>query len=378
MKGAYQPKKVGVLGGGQLGKMLLQQAANLDIEMHMLDPDEHAPCSTLTSHFVHGSFQDYQTVLDFGKTCDVITVEIENVNVEALTQLEKEGKQVFPQPSSLKMIKDKGLQKQFYADHNLPTPPFEIYADAQAIQAAGVKPPFVQKLRTGGYDGRGVQIVKTQEDMDQLFDAPSVVEQLVDLAMEISIIVARNSSGEVKCFPAVEMVANEANLLDYLVAPARISKETEGKAQQLATDLINHMGMVGILAVEMFIDRAGNVSINEMAPRPHNSGHHTIEANLCCQYEQHLRAILDLPLGNTDTIWPAAMVNILGEPGFEGDVKYEGLNAALAQPGVFVHLYGKKITRGMRKMGHFTAMAPTLDQAVAIAEDVRKKIKVKT
>ena len=349
-------KKIGVLGGGQLGRMLIQEAINLDVELHCLENDDDAPCAKIAHGFKKGSITDKQTVLEFGAAFDLITVEIENVSIEALYELEGLGKKVFPQPRVLELIKDKGLQKQFYAQHNIPTAPFMLL-DANSDDIPPLDFPFVQKLRVGGYDGKGVKIIRSQTDWENRFTLPSVIEAMIPFEKELSVIVARNPNGEATCFDAVECEFNsEANLVEFQFSPAAISKEIEAKAQEIAKHVISTLDMVGLLAVEFFLTESGELLVNEIAPRPHNSGHHTIECCYTSQFAQHLRAILNLPLGDTRLIMPGAMLNILGSPGHEGPAVYEGLEEVLSLPGVYVHLYGKSTTKPFRKMGHVTVL----------------------
>ncbi|GAA0874457.1 5-(carboxyamino)imidazole ribonucleotide synthase [Wandonia haliotis] len=370
--------KVGVLGGGQLGRMLMQEAVNYDIKLCMMDKDPSAPCSRFSHEFTNNDILDYEAVLEFGKDKDVITVEIENVNIEAYEELERQGKKVFPQPSVLKTVRDKGVQKNFFKENNLPTPPYYLVENKAEISKYEQEFPFMQKMRVGGYDGRGVQALKTLSDLDKAFDAPSVLEKFVDFEKEISVIVARNENGEISHFPVVECQFNpEVNLVEFLFSPAQISEAIEEDAISIARRTIEALGMVGLLAVEMFVTKDGRVLINEIAPRPHNSGHHTIECNVTSQYEQHLRAILNLPLGSTKMLRPGVMVNLLGEPGYEGNVKYEGLEDAMKIPGVKAHIYGKAQTKPYRKMGHVTATAPLLQEAVDKARKVQEIVKVK-
>ena len=367
--------KIGVLGGGQLGRMLIQEAIDLDVHLHMIDQDPNAPCSLIAHSFTCGSITDYDTVMEFGKGKDLITVEIENVNIEALESLEEEGVRVFPQPRVLKIIKDKGVQKQFYSDHNIPTAPFTLYDNANALEKADISYPIIQKMRTGGYDGKGVQLLKQASDS---FDAPNLCESLIDFDKELSVIVARNENGDVQCFPSVECEFNpEANLVEYLFSPANISKETTQKANSIAKDLIEKLDMIGLLAVEFFLCKNGDLLVNEIAPRPHNSGHHTIECCNTSQYAQHLRSILNLPLGDTTLVNPGAMINILGEKGFTGPAIYEGLEKILGIFGVHPHIYGKSDTKPFRKMGHVTITGSTLLEVKRIADEVKETIKVK-
>jgi 5-(carboxyamino)imidazole ribonucleotide synthase len=369
--------RLGVLGGGQLGRMLIQSATDFDIKVAIIDPSEQAPCRTLAHEFSVGDFSDYQTVLDFGKGKDVLTIEIEHVNTDALRELQKQGIKVFPQPEVLEIVKDKGLQKQFYADHGIATAPFRLINEKADISKNMDALPCMQKLRTGGYDGRGVTAIRSAADLEKAFDAPSVMEEFVDFDMEISVIIARNESGEIKTFPVVELEFNpEANLVEFLVSPGRVSQEISDKAQKLAVKVIEAFDMVGLLAVEMFVTKDGNVLVNEVAPRAHNSGHQTIEGNVTSQYEQHLRAILNLPLGDTETIQSAVMINLLGEKGHAGPVKYEGLEEAMALGGVHPHIYGKAETKPFRKMGHVTITGSDVEATAAKARRVMGIIKV--
>ncbi|HLP12064.1 MAG TPA: 5-(carboxyamino)imidazole ribonucleotide synthase [Flavobacteriales bacterium] len=370
--------KLGILGGGQLGRMLLQETVNLNITAACLDPDANAPCKNLVSEFVQGNLNDYQTVVDFGSDKSILTIEIENVNVDALMYLEARGTKVFPQPRVLKMIKDKGLQKQFYNTHNIPTAPFELVNNKAEAEKHLPGFPYMQKLRVGGYDGKGVHALRTAADLDKAFDAPCVLEKFVDFEREIAVIVARNERGETASFPVVDMDFNkQANLVEYLFSPSEIDEKLQESARNIAVSIIEKLEMVGVLAVEMFLTKTGELLVNEIAPRPHNSGHHTIEANKTSQYGQHLRAILNLPLGSTDMIYPSVMVNVLGEPGYEGQAIYEKLEEVVKLPGTYVHLYGKKITKPFRKMGHVTIVSQNLDQAKRQAKLVKQLLKVK-
>ncbi len=373
--------KLGILGGGQLGKMLCQAASSWDIATWVLDPDPEASAAEVCTRFFNGSFRDYDTVLQFGRQVDLLTIEIEGVNIEAIEQLEKEGVVIYPEPRCLRIIRDKGLQKMFYAENELPTANFMLFQNAvevrEAIQNEILKLPFVQKTRLAGYDGQGVLVVKTESDLTKLFDAPSLVEDFVEDALEIAIIVSRNIHGELAVYPAVEMIFNPiANLVEYLLSPARISQQLADKASHIAVETAKALNITGLLAVEMFVDKNNNLLINEVAPRPHNSGHHTIESVLTSQYEQHLRAILGLHPGSTLMTSPAVMVNILGQPGYSGPAIYEGLNDVLAIEGVKLHIYGKKITRPFRKMGHATILDPDAGKALEKANFVLKTLRV--
>ena len=360
--GYWMYNKIGVLGGGQLGRMLIQEAINLNVELHCLENDDDAPCAKIAHGFTKGSITDKQTVLNFGAAFDVITVEIENVSIEALYELEGLGKKVFPQPRVLELIRDKGQQKEFYKIHQIPTAKFQLITEVSGLNAP-MEFPFVQKKRVGGYDGKGVKIIRTQSDWENRFTEPSVIEALIPFEKELSVIVARNEDGEVKTFDAVECEFNsEANLVEFQFSPAAISKEIEAKAQEIAKHVISTLDMVGLLAVEFFLTKSGELLVNEIAPRPHNSGHHTIECCYTSQFAQHLRAILNLPLGDTGLIMPGAMLNIVGEKGFEGPAVYQGLQDVLAMSGVYVHLYGKSTTKPFRKMGHVTVLGREISE----------------
>jgi 5-(carboxyamino)imidazole ribonucleotide synthase len=370
--------KLGVLGGGQLGKMLIQEAVNLNINVCVLEPAADAPCSKLAAEFTVGSITDYDTVYQFGKDKDVVTIEIENVNTEALKQLQKEGVKVFPSPEIIELIQDKGLQKEFYTQHNIPTAPYILVNNKQEVSEHLAKFPFAQKLRKGGYDGKGVQLLKSESDLAKAFDAPCVLEELVDFEKELAVIVARNEQGEVATFPVVEMEFNpEANLVEFLFSPAEVRETISNNAREIAVSVAKALNLVGILAVELFLLKDGSILVNECAPRPHNSGHQTIEGNYTSQYAQHLRSILNLPLGNTDIKLPSVMVNLLGEEGFSGAANYEGLEACLQKEGVYIHLYGKTETKPFRKMGHVTIVHKDLEKAKENAYFVKRTLKCK-
>jgi 5-(carboxyamino)imidazole ribonucleotide synthase len=375
----FQPDKIkiGVLGGGQLGRMMIQSAINYNLYICCLDPDGNAPCKTFANEFTKGSLTDFDTVYKFGKDKDIITIEIENVNVEALKKLQQEGKKVFPQPEVIEIIKDKGLQKMFYQRNDIPSPDFFLVENRAQIDKYRDFFPFFQKLRTGGYDGKGVVKLGHPNKTEHAFEAPSVLERLVDFDKEISVIVARNESGESKCFPPVECEFNpEANLVEFLFSPANIKKSIEKQAIEIAVKVAEKLNIVGLLAVELFVTRDGKVLVNEVAPRPHNSGHQTIEGNITSQFEQHLRAILNLPLGDTSIIKPAVMINLLGEKNHEGVAKYEGLVDAMKYKGVYIHLYGKTATKPFRKMGHVTVIDDDLNLAKKKAITVKDLIKI--
>lgn len=378
MKHFYHPNfKLGILGGGQLGRMFIQDAISLDVSVYIMDESEVSPSRELANHFTFGSITDFDDVYNFGKDKDVLTIEIENVNVSALYQLEKEGVKVFPQPRVIEMIQDKGVQKQFYKDNGIATAPFYLIENRNEISSYITEMPFMQKMRVGGYDGKGVTALKSEDDILTSFDAPSVLEKFVDFEKELSVIVARNEKGEVTSFPLVEQEFNtEANLIEFLISPANVAKNVEEKAREIAEDIINKLGMVGILAVELFLTKDGEVLVNEIAPRPHNSGHQTIEGNVTSQFEQHLRSILNLPLGNTELVEASVMLNLLGEKGYTGKVLYKGLEEVLKMKGVKPHIYGKAITKPFRKMGHVTIVNKSLEKAKEIAQEVKEVLKV--
>jgi 5-(carboxyamino)imidazole ribonucleotide synthase len=369
--------KLGILGGGQLGRMLIQEAVNFNIHISVLDPAVNAPCADLANNFVVGNFNDYQTVLDFGKTVDVLTIEIEHVNIEALEELERLGKKVFPTPQALRTIQDKGLQKQFYKANNIPTAPFHLIDNAEDALLFKEKGPFMQKLRKGGYDGKGVTPLRTEAEFNAAFNAPSVLEEFVPFVKELAVIVARNESGEIATFPLVEMEFNpEANLVEFIFSPAHVNTDVESNAKKIASDIANKLNHVGLLAIELFLTADGNLLVNEIAPRPHNSGHHTIEACFVSQYGMHLRAILNMPLGSTGLRTPAVMINLLGEKGFEGKARYENIEDVLHTEGAYIHLYGKEDTKPFRKMGHITVCNLNLEEAKDIARRFLKEVRV--
>lgn len=374
-----QELNIGILGGGQLGRMLIQNAVNYNLNISILDPDKNAPCKDLVKTFVNGSITDYNTVYKFGKDKDLITIEIENVNIEALKKLEQEGKQVYPQPHIIEMIQDKGLQKMFYQRNDIPSPDFFLTETKEQIAKYASFFPFFQKLRKGGYDGKGVVKLVSPHHLEKAFEEPSVLERLVDFEKELSVVVARNKNGEIKCFPVVECEFNpQANLVEFLFSPANIKKNIEKDAIAIATQIVEKLELVGILAVELFLTKDGKILVNEIAPRVHNSGHHTIEANITSQFEQHWRAILNLPLGDTAIVKPGVMINLLGDFGHDGRAVYEGLEDIMKFSGVYVHLYGKLNTKPFRKMGHVTIVDEDITKARQKAKMVKNLIRVIT
>ena len=377
MKAFYQDFRLGILGGGQLGRMLIPACTNLDVFTVVMDPSDVAPCRELASRFQVGNITDFDTVYRFGKTVDLLTIEIENVNVQALYQLEREGLAVYPQPRVIDIIQDKRTQKQFYREHGIPTPDFILVDNrADAVQHAAFLPAF-NKIGRGGYDGGGVQRIDSTADFGKVFDAPGLLEKFIDFEREISVIAARNAKGEVAVFPPVECVFDpKYNLVDYLLAPSTASAAVLKRAEDIARHVVEAFGIVGLLAVEMFVTKDGQVLVNEVAPRPHNSGHQTIDANYTSQYEQHLRAILGLPLGSTAIKSPSAMVNLLGAEGYSGPAKYEGLEELLRIEGASLFLYGKKHTRAKRKMGHVTILDVDMQRLLKKVELVKKAVRV--
>lgn len=369
--------KVGILGGGQLGRMLIQSAIDLDLDISILDPDPQAPCKSLCQHFTKGSFSDFGTVFRFGLGLDLITIEIENVNVAALRELQKIGKKIYPQPEVIELIQDKRTQKAFYQQHGIPTAEFVLTDDNEHAQDFFDFLPAFHKVGKGGYDGKGVMQIMNEDELLDAFDEPGLLEKRVDYEKEISIIVARNEAGDIITYPVVEMVFDPvANLVDYLIAPAQIAPAQIKEAEQIAIKIAKELKLVGILAVEMFLTKDGQILVNEMAPRPHNSGHHTIKANVTSQFEQHWRAILGLPFGNSKTNKMSAMVNILGSEGYEGDAKYIGLQEVMKEDDIYVHLYGKKKTKPSRKMGHVTILEDDLTKLKEKVAFVKKTIQV--
>ena len=372
---------LGILGGGQLGKMLLTETRKFDITTKVLDPSADAPCHIACNTFIQGTLTDFDTVYRFGKEVDVLTIEIENVNVDALKKLQSEGVKVYPTPQTIELIQNKATQKQFYATHNIPTAPFHRFESLtnlqQAVTNQQITLPFVWKSARFGYDGNGVKIVRQLPDLSLLPEGECIAENLVPFAKELAVIVARNVSGEATTYPVVEMEFHpEANQVEYVLCPARISEEIAQKARAIAVQVAQAFQVVGLLAVELFLTAEGEVLVNEVAPRPHNSGHYSIEAAYTNQFEQHLRAILDLPLGNTDSKVAGVMVNLVGAEGYQGDVVYENIEQILAMQGVTPHIYGKRETRPFRKMGHVTIVNKDIEKARAIAEKVKQTIKV--
>lgn len=377
----FNTQKLGVMAGGQLGKMLAQAGSNWNLETYIMDKDENCPASISAKKTFPGDPKNFNDVVSFANKVDVLTLELENVNVEALEEARKNGVKVWPQPESLRLIKDKGLQKQHFQKHGIPSSPFVLCSDKNEIKKefenGNFSFPAVVKLRTEGYDGRGVHVVKSEADLEDTFERPSLIEEAVDIEKEIAVIVARSITGEISCFPSVEMVFNPvANLVEMLLCPADIDDALKQEAKELAMKTAEVFDIQGVLAVEMFLDKQGKLWVNEVAPRPHNSGHQTIEGCITSQYEQHLRAIMGLKLGRTDVIKPSVMVNILGDPNHTGPVYYQGLEECMGLPGVKVHIYGKAMTKPFRKMGHATILGNSIEEAKETARKFNETLKV--
>lgn len=370
-------EKIGILGGGQLGRMLLQAAANYPVKTYVLENDADCPAANLCSHFTKGDITDYHAVYNFGKELDALTIEIESVNTEALEQLEKEGVKIYPSPAALKTIKNKILQKQFYKNNEIPTSDFIITANQAALQQHTVFLPAVHKLAEGGYDGKGVQVIKTAGDLSKGFDAPAVLEKMIQIKKEIAIIVAVNDTGETAIYPPVDMVFDpNLNLLEYQISPAALPEKTLWKCEAIAIKVVQELKSAGIFAIELFVDHNDDVFVNETAPRVHNSGHHTIEANYSSQFDMLWRIMLGYPLGSTEHILPAAIVNIIGEAGYTGDAVYEGLKDVLKIENCFVHIYGKQLTKPGRKMGHITILSKEKQELIHQCNRIKQTLKV--
>ena len=376
-------QKIGILGGGQLGKMLLNTTTKWDIHTKVMDPSMEAPSRISCNEFVKGDLMDYQDVFKFGKSVDILTIEIENVNTQALSDLEKEGIKVYPQPKIIKTIQNKCSQKKFYKKNKIPTAQFKLFDSKEKLKdevARGlVSFPFVWKSESMGYDGFGVKIVRSNQDLEEVNQGPCLAEELVNIDKELGIIVCRSPLGETKFYPCVEMEFHpQANQVEYVLSPARISKNISKRAEKIALKVSKSFNHVGLLAVELFLTLDGEILVNEVAPRPHNSGHYTIEAAYTSQFEQHIRAILDLPLGETSNKVSGVMVNLVGKKGYSGLVNFKNIEHILAIEGVNPHIYGKKKTRPYRKMGHITVVNKDLKTARKIAEEVKQTIEVIT
>lgn len=369
--------KLGILGGGQLGRMLLTETQKWDIFTSVLDPAENAPCSAICNEFTQGDFNDYETVVAFGKKVDILTVEIEHINIKALFQLQKDGVKIYPQPEVLQTIQHKGKQKDFYIKHAIPTATYRRFESNKEFQMESFDYPVVWKSAQFGYDGMGVKVVRNKSDLQALPDVSCIIEEYIPIEKEFAVIVARNKKGETKSYPVVEMEFHpEANQVEYVICPAEISEDLTAKIQKIVLQVANSFKHIGLLAIEFLMDKDGNIIVNEVAPRPHNSGHYSIEASYTNQFEQHLRAILNLPLGNTASKLAGIMVNLVGEEYYFGDVVYQNMEKILTWDGVTPHLYGKKQTRSFRKMGHVTIVNKNVKKARELAKKVKNTIRV--
>ncbi len=367
--------RLGILGGGQLGKMMLYTTRKWDIQTYVMDTDDTAPAFQGSDVFFEGDITDYEAVMEFGQQVDALTIEIENVNVRALQDLEDMGIAVSPSASVLNLIKNKAVQKQFYTDQHIPTAAFETLDQPDLDHKRSY--PFIWKSAEGGYDGKGVQVIRTKSDLETLPEIPCIYEDMVDFDLELAVIVARNARGEMKTYPVVEMEFHpEANQVEYVICPARIDDDISNKARELALKVSAAYDHVGLLAVELFLTKTGDLLVNEVAPRPHNSGHYSIEGSITDQFEQHVRCVCNLPLGSTESTVASVMVNLVGAEGHTGAVIYKGMEEILAMPGVTPHIYGKRETRPFRKMGHVTVVASDIQEARKLAEAVKKTIKV--
>ncbi|MCB9202927.1 MAG: 5-(carboxyamino)imidazole ribonucleotide synthase [Flavobacteriales bacterium] len=371
-------KKIGILGGGQLGKMFIQNAVNYPVEIHILDPDENCSCKNLASSFTQGNFNDKQTVLDFAENLDVVGIEIEHVNTEALKELEKQGKTVVPSPDLLEVFQDKGFQKEFYSKNHLPTAPFYLIENGNELNLNKIQIPFVQKLRKGGYDGKGVQIIKSEEEIINVWNEPSVIEQCADIDKELAVIFAKNKNGEIAIFPTVEMVFNpELNLVDYLFSPAQTSSDVETEIQNIIKQFAHTIKSSGIFAVELFLNKNGSIWINETAPRVHNSGHATIEGNYLSQYDIMLRSLLNLPFASVENRCYSAMVNLIGAKENQGESYIKNIDKLTILNKTYLHWYGKKITKPGRKMGHVSVLGNSKEELEEKINFIKEHISVK-
>ena len=372
--------RLGILGGGQLGKMLINEANKLNIGCKVMDSNSDAPCSKLVEDFVIGDLLSYDDVYNFGKTVDVLTIEIENVNTDALERLESEGVKVYPSSINIKTIQNKSIQKNFYLKNKLPSSYFKTYKNINDLisdaNAEKCKYPFVWKSARFGYDGKGVKVIFDIQDLKDLPDIECIIEDKVSIKKELSIIIARNSNSQEINFPTVEMEFNDANLVDKVICPAQISEEINEKAIDIALKTSRAFNHIGLLAIELFLTEGDEILINEVAPRPHNSGHHTIECCMTSQFEQHLRAVLNLDLGSTSIKIPGVMLNLVGEENHKGEVIYEKIEDVFKTKGASIHIYGKKQTKPNRKMGHITVVNKELNKAKKLADKIRESIKV--
>lgn len=374
--------KIGILGGGQLGRMMFQETIGLDLDIHFMDDNRHFPVGRIAHKFHEGDFTKYEDVMAFAKRVDILSIEIEKVNLQALFDLEKEGKKIHPSPRALEIIQDKAIQKQFYKDNEFPTSDFLLFDDKEAVlkglEANEIQYPFVQKARKDGYDGKGVAVIRSAVDQDKLLDTPCIVEPCVEIEKELAVIACKNERGDIISYEVVEMVFDqEANLVKYLFSPAEILETDAKKCKEIAEALIQKFDISGLLAVEFFLDKEGEILINEVAPRPHNSGHHTLDASICSQFENHIRAVANLPLGSPKQYKMGAMVNVLGENGFQGYTIYIGMEDILKMEDVHIHMYGKEITKPKRKMGHINILGDNrqeIEEKIAIIDQYFKVI----
>lgn len=379
IKSASTSLRAGILGGGQLGRMLLQAAANYPVETFVMENDEHCPAAHLCHHFTNGDIRNFDDVYNFGRGLDALTIEIESVNEDALEKLENEGVKIYPKPVALRIIKNKILQKQFYKANEIPTSEFVITKNKSELNQHTDLLPAAHKLGMGGYDGRGVQLMKTKTDLEKGFDAPAVLEKMVHIKKEVSVIIAVDDNGETALYPCVDMVFdNRLNLLEYQISPAGLPEKLLWKVEAIALKVVKDLNSPGIFAVELFVDIDDNVFVNETAPRVHNSGHHTIEANYSSQFDMLWRVMLGYPLGSTEHILPAALVNLIGAEGCTGEAVYEGLEQVLKIENVFVHIYGKKETKPGRKMGHVTILSREKQELIHQANRIKHTLVVKS
>ena len=370
---------LGILGGGQLGKMLLQVTSRLSIKTNVLDPSNDSPCKEICSEFTKGQLMDFDAVYNFGKNCDLVTYEIEHINVDALEKLEKEGVKVFPNSSTLRIIQDKSIQKQFFIDNNIPTAKFKYYNSLKDLNVEKLKFPCVWKKTKFGYDSYGVKILKSKKDLNNLPETQFIIEEMIPFKKELATTVVRNQNGDIEIFPIVEMMFNEiSNQVEFVVCPAQVKDELKAKAEKVALKVSKTFKQVGLLAVEMFLTHDNTILVNEVAPRPHNSAHYSIEACINSQFDQHINAILNLPLGCSKSNNYAIMANLVGGIGYNGDVIYEGINEAMNFDNVKIHIYGKKETKPNRKMGHITVIDTDLKSGLQIAKTIKNLIQIKT
>ena len=370
---------LGILGGGQLGKMLLQVTSRLSIKTNVLDPSNDSPCKEICSEFTKGQLMDFDAVYNFGKNCDLVTYEIEHINVDALEKLEKEGVKVFPNSSTLRIIQDKSIQKQFFIDNNIPTAKFKYYNSLKDLKVEKLKFPCVWKKTKFGYDGYGVKILKSKKDLNNLPETQFIIEEMIPFKKELATTVVRNQNGDIEIFPIVEMMFNEiSNQVEFVVCPAQVSDELKARAEKVALKVSKTFKQVGLLAVEMFLTHDNTILVNEVAPRPHNSAHYSIEGCINSQFDQHINAVLNLPLGCSKSNNYAIMANLVGGIGYNGDVIYEGINEAMNFDNVKIHIYGKKETKPNRKMGHITVIDTDLKSGLQIAKTIKILIQIKT